>query len=121
MGGFVLIHTVAGEDRSATQESALAVFARMGMPSPRLLRGENYVLAVYPKRQAPEPALRQFPDGDFVYTCGTAQPQPRSLYPIAQRTLSTLRKRPFDYVEDPVDSGATVGTEFRLSLSEQIG
>jgi hypothetical protein len=71
MGGFVLIHTVAGEDRSATQESALAVFARMGMPSPRLLRGENYVLAVYPKRQAPEPALRQFPDGDFVYTCGT--------------------------------------------------
>ena len=71
MGGFVLIHTVAGEDRSATQEAALAVFARMGMPAPRLLRGENYILAVYPKRQAQEPALQEFTDGDFVYTCGT--------------------------------------------------
>jgi asparagine synthase (glutamine-hydrolysing) len=71
MGGFVLIHTVAGEDRAATQTAALAVFARMGMPAPRLLRGENYVLAVYPKRQAQEPALQQFPDGDFVYACGT--------------------------------------------------
>jgi hypothetical protein len=71
MGGFVLIHTVAGEDRSATQTAALAVFARMGMPAPRLLRGENYVLAVYPKRQAQEPTLQQFPDGDFVCTCGT--------------------------------------------------
>lgn len=71
MGGFVLIHTVAGEDRSATQEAALAAFARMGMPAPRLLRGENYLLAVYPKRQASEPALQQFPNGDFAYACGT--------------------------------------------------
>ena len=71
MGGFVLLHTVAGEDRSATQAAALAAFARMGMPAPRLLRGENYVLAVYPKRQESEPALQQFPNGDFAYACGT--------------------------------------------------
>jgi asparagine synthase (glutamine-hydrolysing) len=71
MGGFVLLHTVAGEDRSAMQAAALAAFARMGMPAPRLLRGENYVLAVYPKRQASEPALAQFPNGDFAYACGT--------------------------------------------------
>src|SRR5499427_9764912 len=71
MGGFVLLHTVAGEDRSAAQAAALAVFARMGMPAPRLLRGENYVLAVYPKRQASEPALQQFPNGDFACACGT--------------------------------------------------
>jgi hypothetical protein len=71
MGGFVLLHTVVGEDRSATQAAALAAFARMGMPAPRLLRGENYVLAVYPKWQESEPALQQFPNGDFAYACGT--------------------------------------------------
>lgn len=71
MGGFVLLHTVPGEDRSPAQAAALAAFARMGMPDPRLIRGDNYILAVYPKRQASEPALQQFPDGDFVYACGT--------------------------------------------------
>jgi hypothetical protein len=71
MGGFVLLHTATGEDCSAIQAAALAVFARMGMPAPQLLRGENYVLAVYPKRQASQPALLQFPNGDFAYACGT--------------------------------------------------
>lgn len=71
MGGFVLLHTTPGEDRSAAQAAALTVFARMGMPNPHLIRGENYVLAVYPKRQATEPALERFPNGDFVYACGT--------------------------------------------------
>jgi hypothetical protein len=57
MGGFVLLHTAPGEDRSATQAAALGAFARMGLPAPRLIQGENYVLAVFPKRQASEPAL----------------------------------------------------------------
>lgn len=71
MGGFVLLHTAPGEDRSAAQAAALGPFARIGMPAPRLIRGDDYVLAVYPKRQASEPALRQFPNGDFVFACGT--------------------------------------------------
>jgi hypothetical protein len=71
MGGFVLLHMAPGEDRSVAQAAALDTFARMGMPAPRLIRGENYVLATYPKRQADEPALQQFPNGDFVYACGT--------------------------------------------------
>jgi hypothetical protein len=41
MGGFVLLHTLAGEDRSATRAAALAVFARMEIPAPRLIQGEN--------------------------------------------------------------------------------
>lgn len=53
------------------QAAALGPFARIGMPAPVLIRGEDYVLAVYPKRQASEPALRQFPNGDFVFACGT--------------------------------------------------
>jgi hypothetical protein len=71
MGGFVLLHTTPGEDCSAAQTAALAVFARMGMPAPRLIEGENFVLAVYPKRQATAPALEQFANGDFVNACGT--------------------------------------------------
>src|SRR5437764_3356537 len=71
MGGFVLLHSAPGEDRSSEQAAALATLARMGMPAPRLLQGENFLLAIYPKRQAVEPTLRQFPNGDFVCTCGT--------------------------------------------------
>jgi hypothetical protein len=71
MGGFVLLHTVPGEDRSAMQEAALSAFAKMGLSPPRLIRGENYVLAVFPKRQSRELAVAQFPNGDFVFTCGT--------------------------------------------------
>src|SRR5271169_106622 len=71
MGGFVLLHSAPGEDRSSAQAAALAVLAQMGMPAPRLLQGENFLLAIYPKRQASEPTLRQFPNGDFVCACGT--------------------------------------------------
>ena len=71
MGGFVLLHKAPGEDRSSAQAVALAALARMGMPAPRLLHGENFLLAIYPKRQASEPTLRQFPNGDFVCACGT--------------------------------------------------
>jgi hypothetical protein len=71
MGGFVLLHGTPGEDRSSAQAAALAALAQMGMPAPRLLQGENFLLAIYPKRQASEPTLRQFPNGDFVCACGT--------------------------------------------------
>ena len=72
MGGFVLLHTASGEDRSVAQAAALAALAQMGMPAPRLLQGENFLLAVYPKRQASEPSFEQFSDGDFVCTLAAA-------------------------------------------------
>ena len=53
------------------QEAALSAFAQMGLSPPRLIRGENHVLAVFPKRQSRELAVAQFPNGDFVFTCGT--------------------------------------------------
>jgi hypothetical protein len=71
MGGFVLLHTAPGEDRSAARAAALGTFGRMGMPAPRLIEGENYMLAIYPKRQAREPELQQYPNGDFAFPCGT--------------------------------------------------
>ena len=71
MGGFVLLHRAPGEDCSLAQAAALAAFARMGMPAPRIVQGADFVLAVYPKRQASEPTLQQLPNGDFVCACGT--------------------------------------------------
>ena len=71
MGGFVLLHTAPGEDRSAAIAAALGTFGRMGMPAPCLIQGANYLLAVYPKRQASEVELKQFPNGDFSFACGT--------------------------------------------------
>src|ERR1700731_2847692 len=86
MGGFVLLHTAPGEDRSLAQAAALAALARMGMPAPRLLQGANFLLAIYPKRQASEPTLRQFPNGDFVCACGTL---------IYETWLARRRRAPF--------------------------
>src|SRR5260370_11922238 len=71
MGGFVLLHRATGEARSLAQAAALAALGRMGVRSGRLVQGENFVLALYRKRQASEPALQQFPNGDFVCACGT--------------------------------------------------
>lgn len=71
MGGFVLLHTDPGKDCSATQAAALGAFAGMGIGAPRLVHGEGYVLAMFPKRQESEPELEQFANGDFVFCCGT--------------------------------------------------
>ena len=53
------------------QAAAIGAFSRMGIGPPRLINGEDYVLAVFPKRQSSEPALEQFANGDFVFACGT--------------------------------------------------
>src|SRR6266446_4515157 len=70
MGGFVLLHTAPGEDRSATQAAAVGAFSRMGITAPHMIRGENYILALFPKRDATEPTLARFANGDFVFACG---------------------------------------------------
>lgn len=71
MGGFVLLHTSPGEDRSADERAATGVFADRGFAAPHVIRDSNYVLAVFPKLQASQVAIEQFADGDFVAVCGT--------------------------------------------------
>ena len=71
MGGFVLIHKTKGVDCGARQAAAVEAFSRMGLVNPRLIHDNDYMLAAFPKREATEPALEQFPNGDFVLTCGT--------------------------------------------------
>jgi hypothetical protein len=71
MGGFIILHTGAGEDRTTVQAAVANTFARMGFPAPVLIQGPNYILTLFPKRQANKPALQQFENGDFAFTCGT--------------------------------------------------
>jgi hypothetical protein len=71
MGGFVMLYTAPWEDRVAAQAAAVGAFARMGFGTPLLIRGENYNLALFPKRQAREPTFERFANGDFAFACGT--------------------------------------------------
>src|SRR5205823_4210417 len=71
MGGFVLLHALPGEDRSAMHEAALQAFARMGIAGPRTVRGDAFILTLFPKRQASKPTFKEFPNGDFACVCGT--------------------------------------------------
>ena len=71
MGGFVILHTPPGEDRGAMQAAAVDAFARSGFRGSRIVRGDDYVLTLFPKHQAKEPAFEQFANGDFVFVCGT--------------------------------------------------
>ena len=71
MGGFLLVHKSDRADYKAFQAAALDAFARTGFPSPVVISTDDYVLSVFPKRQTGELALEQFPNGDFVFSCGT--------------------------------------------------
>src|SRR4051812_48485219 len=70
MGGFILVHK-SDANYTAIQESALDAFMRMGFASPHVISTESYVLLAFAKREVPELALQQFPNGDFMFACGT--------------------------------------------------
>src|SRR5690348_10146746 len=71
MGGFILIHKSDSTDYKIMRDAALDVFMKTGFASPRIISSDNYVLLAFAKHQASEPALQQFPNGDFVFVCGT--------------------------------------------------
>jgi asparagine synthase (glutamine-hydrolysing) len=53
------------------RDAALDVFIKTGFTSPHIISADNYVLLAFARHQAPELALQQFPNGDFVFVCGT--------------------------------------------------
>jgi asparagine synthase (glutamine-hydrolysing) len=71
MGGFLLVHKTDRADHEVLQAAALDSFARAGFSTPMVIPTDDYVLSVFPKRQTRELALEQFPNGDFVFSCGT--------------------------------------------------
>ncbi|MGO9949676.1 MAG: asparagine synthase-related protein [Steroidobacteraceae bacterium] len=71
MGGFFLLLTRPAEDRTQERVRLQQAFAELGFADPEIVETKEYVLAAYPSFQSRLPALTRYPNGDFVFTCGT--------------------------------------------------
>jgi hypothetical protein len=71
MGGFFLLCRKSVEDRLDELSELQKGFAEMGFAAPEIVVHENYVFAAYPKFQARTPELKRYPNGDFLFVCGT--------------------------------------------------
>lgn len=72
MGGFILVHKKSAQaSYKALQAAALNAFTQAGFAEPHAISTDDYVLFAFAKRQTSERALRQFTNGDFVFSCGT--------------------------------------------------
>ena len=71
MGGFILVNKSEHTDHEALQAAALDAFTQMGFANPHIVSTDDYVLLAFAKHQGSELAFEQFPNGDFVFSCGT--------------------------------------------------
>jgi asparagine synthase (glutamine-hydrolysing) len=71
MGGFILVRKSERIDYKDLQAAALDSFTQRGFANPHIISTENYVLLAFAKRQTSALALERFPNGDFVFACGT--------------------------------------------------
>ncbi|MBI3711069.1 MAG: hypothetical protein HY246_25780, partial [Proteobacteria bacterium] len=51
--------------------AAETAFSRLGFAAPTRLSDPDYELLVYPKQRRQAPNLKTFPNGDFIFACGT--------------------------------------------------
>ncbi len=71
MGGFFLICRGPTEDRVDELHRLLTAFTQIGFSAPEIITDDAYILAAFPKFEAKSPELKRYPNGDFVFTCGT--------------------------------------------------
>jgi hypothetical protein len=71
MGGFFLLCTKPGEDRSEELRQLQQAFSDLGFASPEIVRTESCVIAAYPSFQSSSATLKRHPNGDFIFVCGT--------------------------------------------------
>jgi hypothetical protein len=71
MGGFFLACVRPDEDRTAKLASLRDAFAELGFADPEVIDQDHYVFAAYPKLGSRSVELRRYPNGDFVFVCGT--------------------------------------------------
>jgi len=71
MGGFFLVSLRPNQDRSAELKSLRRAFAELGFAAPELIEADDSVLAAYPSFESRSLALKRYPNGDFVFVCGT--------------------------------------------------
>ena len=71
MGGFFLLCTKPGEDRADELRQLQKAFAELGFASPEIVRTASCVIAAYPSFQSNSATLKRYPNGDFIFVCGT--------------------------------------------------
>jgi hypothetical protein len=71
MGGFFLLSTRIDKDRSQDFARLQGAFAELGFASPEIVEAGDYILAAYPSFGSKSVALQRYPNGDFVFACGT--------------------------------------------------
>jgi hypothetical protein len=71
MGGFFLLSTRPGEDETDASARLQRAFAELGFAAPEIVRCERYIFAAYPSFQSSSVALERYPNGDFIFVCGT--------------------------------------------------
>ena len=83
MGGFFLVCSGPHEDREEEIARLHGAFAELGFAPPELVRAEGYVFGAYPKFQSRSAGLKRYPNGDFVFVCGTCLSEGSGLAPAA--------------------------------------
>jgi hypothetical protein len=63
--------TKPGEDRTGEVRQLQEAFAELGFASPRMVGSERCIVAAYPSFQSGSAALTHYPNGDFIFVCGT--------------------------------------------------
>ncbi len=71
MGGFFLVCIRPHQDRSAEVSRLRAAFAELGFAPPEIVETDDYVFAAYPSFVSRSIAAQRYPNGDFVFVCGT--------------------------------------------------
>ena len=71
MGGFFLLCRQPNQDRGDELGELRNGFAELGFASPEIVTDDSFIFAAYPKLLAKSPELKRYPNGDFVFACGT--------------------------------------------------
>src|SRR4051812_35007441 len=85
MGGFFLLCTKPGEDRTDEFRQLQQAFAELGFAAPEIVRTEACIIAAYPSFQSSSAALKRYPNGDFIFVCGTC---------LSERGIGTAAAEP---------------------------
>jgi asparagine synthase (glutamine-hydrolysing) len=95
MGGFFLVLTNPAQDRSAELTGLRGAFGALGFAAPKTVETPDYVFAAYPSIENKSVELKRYPNGDFVFVCGTCM-RGRSIGVAAAAELSGCTGRPED-------------------------
>jgi hypothetical protein len=70
-GGFFLLCTKPGEDRTREVRLLRDAFSELGFGSPVIVATDTCIVAAYPSFQSRSVGVKRYPNGDFIFVCGT--------------------------------------------------